>query len=131
MLMLKKIPYEYIIIGVISIIIVSSLRYNIFEGFDKDVYDAVNNLDFEDGEYPMKDCKNMHYNYLNNGEEYITIVKKIKTLEDNINERNKSPYNIQIKAHNNNIQKITKEMNTITNSTKAREYNCFNVNDFS
>ena len=132
MLMLKNIKYGYVIICVISIIIIilSSLQYNIFEGFNKDIYDGVTNLDFEDGEYPMKDCKKMHDNYLNNGEEYIKTEKQINKLKSTIDENNKIPYNIQIQTHQTNNQKIAKKMKTITNSIKAMKYNCFNVNDF-
>jgi len=78
----------------------------------------------------MKDCKKMHDNYLNYGDEYIKTEKKINKLESSIDEKNKIPYNIQIKTHQTNNQKLTKEMKTIANSIKAMKYNCFNVAGF-
>ena len=130
----KNIKTAYLIIGVIiiisTIIIISSLQYNIFEGFDKDIYTGVKNIDFEHGKYPMKDCRKLHDNYLNNGDKYIDNEKKIDQLKKNQNKKNKIPYNIQIQPRQTNNREIANEMNKIVNSETARKYNCFNRSNF-
>ena len=134
MLSKKNIKTAYLIIGVIiiisTIIIISSLQYNIFEGFDKDIYTGVKNIDFEHGKYPMKDCRKLHDNYLNNGDKYIDNEKKIDQLKKNQNKKNKIPYNIQIQPRQTNNREIANEMNKIVNSETARKYNCFNRSNF-
>ena len=134
MLSKKNIKTAYLIIGVIiiisTIIIISSLQYNIFEGFDKDIYTGVKNIDFEHGKYPMKDCRKLHDNYLNNGDKYIDNEKKIDQLKKNQNKKNKIPYNIQIQPRQTNNREIANEMNKIVNSETSRKYYCFNRNNF-
>lgn len=129
----KNIKTAYLIIGVIiisTIIILSSLQYNIFEGFDKDIYTGVKNIELEHGKYPMKDCRKLHDNYLNNGDKYIENEKKIDQLKKNQNEKNKIPYNIQIQTRQTNNREIANEMNKIVNSETSRKYYCFNRNNF-
>ena len=130
----KNIKTAYLIIGVIiiisTIIILSSLQYNIFEGFDKDIYTGVKNIELEHGKYPMKDCRKLHDNYLNNGDKYIDNEKKIDQLKKNQNEKNKNSYNIQIQTHQTNNREIANDMNKIVNSETARKYNCFNRSNF-
>ena len=133
MLSKKNIKTAYLIIGVIiisTIIILSSLQYNIFEGFDKDIYTGVKNIELEHGKYPMKDCRKLHDNYLNNGDKYIDNEKKIDQLKKNQNKKNKIPYNIQIQPRQTNNREIANEMNKIVNSETARKYNCFNRSNF-
>ena len=129
----KNIKTAYLIIGVIiisTIIILSSLQYNIFEGFDKDIYTGVKNIELEHGKYPMKDCRKLHDNYLNNGDKYIENEKKIDQLKKKQNEKNKIPYNIQIQTRQTNNREIVNEMNKIVNSETSRKYYCFNRNNF-
>lgn len=129
----KNIKTAYLIIGVIiisTIIILSSLQYNIFEGFDKDIYTGVKNIELEHGKYPMKDCRKLHDNYLNNGDKYIDNEKKIDQLKKNQNKKNKIPYNIQIQTRQTNNREIVNEMNKIVNSETSRKYYCFNRNNF-
>ena len=129
----KNIKTAYLIIGVIiisTIIILSSLQYNIFEGFDKEIYTGVKNIELEHGKYPMKDCRKLHDNYLNNGDKYIENEKKIDQLKKNQNEKNKIPYNIQIQTRQTNNREIANEMNKIFNSETSRKYYCFNRNNF-
>ena len=129
----KNIKTAYLIIGVIiisTIIILSSLQYNIFEGFDKDIYTGVKNIELEHGKYPMKDCRKLHDNYLNNGDKYIDNEKKIDQLKKNQNKKNKIPYNIQIQTRQTNNREIANEMNKIVNSETSRKYYCFNRNNF-
>ena len=133
MLSKKNIKTAYLIIGVIiisTIIILSSLQYNIFEGFDKDIYTGVKNIELEHGKYPMKDCRKLHDNYLNNGDKYIDNEKKIDQLKKNQNKKNKIPYNIQIQPRQTNNREIANEMNKIVNSETSRKYYCFNRNNF-
>ena len=129
----KNIKTAYLIIGVIiisTIIILSSLQYNIFEGFDKDIYTGVKNIELEHGKYPMKDCRKLHDNYLNNGDKYIDNGKIIDQLKKNQNKKNKIPYNIQIQTRQTNNREIVNEMNKIVNSETSRKYYCFNRNNF-
>ena len=135
---LKMVNGILFLLIIISIVILSNIQIKLLENFNVKIYEEVKDLSNSnhDDEYPMPECRDKHFEYLNYGNIYKETERKIKIVREEMekseDESKKDNFNTLINAHNNSKDNLNKKMKRMIreDNKKSLENKCFNIYEY-